>query len=67
MFGTDEEETYHSDFNRKEGVVTLPDFADHFTYYEVYEHGIGEMNICKSNLAIFTKAYKNPVEQIGEA
>lgn len=64
MIGTDGEETIHFDFNRKEADLTLPDFADYFTYEDFYA---GEMETCKFNLAIFAKGFKNPVEQIGEA
>lgn len=67
LIGTDGEETFHSDFKRKEGVVTLPDFVDYFTYPGVYEQSIGDMETSKSNLAKCIKAYKNPVEQIGKA
>lgn len=67
MIGTDGEETIHADFNRKEAVETLPNFAVYFTYYDFYDHSVVEMETCKFNLALFAKGYKNPVEQIGEA
>ncbi|XP_048036062.1 H-2 class II histocompatibility antigen, A-U alpha chain-like [Megalobrama amblycephala] len=64
MIGTDGEEIIHADFNRKEAVVTLPDFAVYITYPGYYDLSVGEMETCKNNLVIFAKGYKNPVEQI---
>lgn len=60
MYGMDEEELWHADFNQKKGVETLPDFGDPITFPENYEASEAEMAICKSNLASLTKAFKSP-------
>ncbi|XDV48672.1 hypothetical protein PO909_018056 [Leuciscus waleckii] len=62
--GFDGEELYHSDFIRKEGVVTLPAFADPIGYAGAYEYGLGLMETCKQNLATDIKVYKPSVEQL---
>lgn len=64
MYGMDGEEVYHSDFIKGEGVVTLPDFADPIGYPGAYEQGLSEMQVCKANLDVAIKAYKNPQEKM---
>ncbi|KAA0713775.1 II histocompatibility antigen, DP beta 1 chain HLA class [Triplophysa tibetana] len=64
MYGFDGEEIYHSDFNKKEGVVTLPEFADPISFPGFYESGVANQEVCKQNLANCNKAYKNPREEM---
>ncbi|KAF4109764.1 H-2 class II histocompatibility antigen, A-U alpha chain-like [Onychostoma macrolepis] len=64
LYGLDGEELYHSDFIRKEGVVTAPDFADPVSFPGFYEGGVANQEVCKQNLATFIKAYNSPEEQI---
>uniref|UniRef100_A0A8C1DMV8 Major histocompatibility complex class II DAA gene n=1 Tax=Cyprinus carpio carpio TaxID=630221 RepID=A0A8C1DMV8_CYPCA len=54
LIGFDGEELYHSDFIRKEGVVTVPDFADPISF----------PGACKQNLATDIKVYKPTTEQL---
>ncbi len=65
MYGMDGEELYHSDFIKGVGVVTLPDFADPITFPGYYQQGLSEMQVCKANLDVAIKAYKNPKEKTG--
>ncbi|XP_052382821.1 H-2 class II histocompatibility antigen, A-U alpha chain [Oncorhynchus keta] len=64
MYGLDGEEMWYADFNKKEGVMPLPPFADPLTYRGAYEVAVGNQGVCKANLATFIKAYKNPPETI---
>ncbi|XP_077080479.1 H-2 class II histocompatibility antigen, E-U alpha chain-like [Siphateles boraxobius] len=64
MYGMDAEELYHSDFIKGVGVVTLPDFADGMTFDGFYQAGLSQMQVCKANLAVSIKAYKNPQEKM---
>ncbi|XP_073723478.1 H-2 class II histocompatibility antigen, A-U alpha chain [Misgurnus anguillicaudatus] len=64
LFGFDGEELFHSDFNKKEGVVTVPEFADPVSFPGFYEQGVVDQEVCKQNLAIAIKAYKNPREEM---
>nr|NP_571770.1 major histocompatibility complex class II integral membrane alpha chain gene 1 precursor [Danio rerio]AAA16368.1 MHC class II alpha chain [Danio rerio]AAA16369.1 MHC class II alpha chain [Danio rerio] len=62
--GFDGEELYHSDFIRKVGVVTAPDFADPMSYPGFYENSVAQMEVCKQDLATDIKAYNSPEEQL---
>uniref|UniRef100_A0AAR2L098 Ig-like domain-containing protein n=1 Tax=Pygocentrus nattereri TaxID=42514 RepID=A0AAR2L098_PYGNA len=63
LYGLDGEEMWHADFSEGKGVITLPEFADPFSYAEgTYESAVAEAEICKQNLDIITKAYKYPAE-----
>ncbi|KAK7158412.1 hypothetical protein R3I94_004891 [Phoxinus phoxinus] len=64
MVGSDGEEMWHADFNRKLGVNTLPDFADPMSFPGFYETSVGQQEVCKENLAVCIKAYKNPPEEL---
>nr|AKN58845.1 MHC class II antigen alpha chain [Schizothorax prenanti] len=64
LYGFDGEELYHSDFIRKEGVVTAPDFADPVGFEGWYEGGVSDQEICKQNLAMYIKVYKSPDERL---
>lgn len=66
MYGLDGEEMWYADFNKGEGVVALPPFADPFTFPGFYEGAVGNQGVCKANLAVNIKAYKNPEEKIGK-
>lgn len=66
LFGFDGEELFHSDFIRKEGVVTTPDFADSVSFPGFYENSVAQIETCKQNLAIDIRYYKSPVEQLGK-
>ncbi|XP_056102601.1 rano class II histocompatibility antigen, B alpha chain-like [Rhinichthys klamathensis goyatoka] len=64
LMGFDGEEQCHSDFIRKEGVVTLPDFGDPISFPGFYENSIGQLEVCKQNLQVHTQIYKSPVERL---
>ncbi|XP_056319099.1 HLA class II histocompatibility antigen, DP alpha 1 chain [Danio aesculapii] len=64
LMGFDGEELFHSDFIRKEGVVTQPDFADPISNPGGYENSVAQMEVCKQNLATYIKAYNSPEEQL---
>uniref|UniRef100_A0A8C1PZS5 Major histocompatibility complex class II integral membrane alpha chain gene n=1 Tax=Cyprinus carpio TaxID=7962 RepID=A0A8C1PZS5_CYPCA len=64
LIGFDGEELWHADFIRKEGVVTVPDFADPISFPGFYESGVANIEVCKQNLATYIKAYNSPDEQI---
>lgn len=65
MIGSDGEELWHADFNQKMGVNTLPDFADPMSFPGFYESSIAAQEVCKQNLAVCIKVYKNPPEELG--
>ncbi|KAL6456321.1 hypothetical protein MHYP_G00348640 [Metynnis hypsauchen] len=63
MYGLDGEEMWHTDFIQEKGVMTLPDFADPFTYVEgTFESAVADVDVCKENLYVFVKATKSPAE-----
>ncbi|TRY65995.1 hypothetical protein DNTS_003775 [Danionella cerebrum] len=62
FYALDGEELYHTDFKRKTGEMTLPDFADPFSYDETYDTGLAEIELCKINLAISIKCAGSPAE-----
>ncbi|CAM4714866.1 unnamed protein product [Leuciscus chuanchicus] len=64
LMGFDGEELYHSDFIRKEGVDTLPAFADPISFPGFYENSVAQIEICKQNLDLDIKVYKSPDEQL---
>ncbi|XP_026099948.1 H-2 class II histocompatibility antigen, A-U alpha chain [Carassius auratus] len=64
LIGFDGEELWHADFIRKEGVVTLPDFADPVSFPGFYEAGLSNIEVCKQNLAQYIKLSKPTVEQL---
>ncbi|KAL7827138.1 hypothetical protein SRHO_G00328560 [Serrasalmus rhombeus] len=63
MYGLDGEEKWHADFIQEKGVMTLPDFADPFSYVEgTYENAVTNTETCKQNLAAVVKSTKSPAE-----
>ncbi|XP_036419242.1 RLA class II histocompatibility antigen, DP alpha-1 chain-like [Colossoma macropomum] len=63
IFGLDGEEMWHADFSQGKGVMTLPEFADPFSYEEgAYEGAVTNQEICKKNLGIAAKSYNYPAE-----
>uniref|UniRef100_A0A671NVV8 Zgc:123107 n=1 Tax=Sinocyclocheilus anshuiensis TaxID=1608454 RepID=A0A671NVV8_9TELE len=50
MTGSNGEEAWHADFNKKTGVVTLPDFADPMSFPGYYEESVAEQEVCKQNM-----------------
>ncbi|XP_036416773.1 H-2 class II histocompatibility antigen, A-R alpha chain-like [Colossoma macropomum] len=63
IFGLDGEEMWHADFSQGKGVMTLPQFADPFSYVEgTYEAAVTNMGFCKQNLEVCAKGYKYPAE-----
>ncbi|XP_056102596.1 HLA class II histocompatibility antigen, DP alpha 1 chain-like isoform X2 [Rhinichthys klamathensis goyatoka] len=60
MYGFDNEELWHADFNQKKGVETLPDFGDPMSFPGFFERSVGDMAILRSSLAIYIKAFKSP-------
>ncbi|XP_026852300.2 RLA class II histocompatibility antigen, DP alpha-1 chain-like [Electrophorus electricus] len=67
MFGLDKEEMYHADFSQGKGVMTLPEFADPASYGEgAYQQSVANAAICKQNLDVCIKSYKNPAEPMNQ-
>ncbi|KAL0978456.1 hypothetical protein UPYG_G00170630 [Umbra pygmaea] len=64
MYGVDGEEIEYADFNKQEGVVALPPFADPYSYASFYENAQASREACRANLATCIQAYKNPEEKI---
>ncbi|XP_073701426.1 H-2 class II histocompatibility antigen, A-U alpha chain-like [Garra rufa] len=64
MYGSDGEEVWYADFDRKTGVVALPDFADPMSFPGYYEGSIVNQEVCKQNLAVLIKAYESPPEEM---
>uniref|UniRef100_A0A8B9L9N2 Ig-like domain-containing protein n=1 Tax=Astyanax mexicanus TaxID=7994 RepID=A0A8B9L9N2_ASTMX len=63
IYGLDGEEMWHADFRLEKGVMTLPQFADPFSYAEgEYERAAADAETCKSNLANSKKANNYPAE-----
>ncbi|XP_076127117.1 RLA class II histocompatibility antigen, DP alpha-1 chain-like [Alosa pseudoharengus] len=61
MYGLDGEEMAHADWKAEKMVMTLPEFADPFEYEEgTYAGAVGDLQVCKANLAVAIQAYKNP-------
>ncbi|XP_036379839.1 H-2 class II histocompatibility antigen, A-U alpha chain-like [Megalops cyprinoides] len=56
----DGDEMRYIDFNKKEAVSTLPEFADPMRWPEDYAAAVTNMVVCKNDLEVFTKAGKNP-------
>uniref|UniRef100_A0A667YUE2 Ig-like domain-containing protein n=1 Tax=Myripristis murdjan TaxID=586833 RepID=A0A667YUE2_9TELE len=50
MVGVDAEEVWYADFKNHKGVVTLPKFADPFSFPEFYEVAEASQEVCKQNL-----------------
>lgn len=66
IYALDGEEMEHADFNRKKGVMTLPEFADPFSYGDNFQLALSQIEACKQNLAVDIKAYKSPAEKMGK-
>ncbi|KAM9475046.1 H-2 class II histocompatibility antigen, I-E alpha chain-like [Clarias gariepinus] len=60
----DGEEILHTDFKRQILVNKLPDFAEPFERTCAYKHSVLEQKICKLNLDLAVKVYKNPSEAL---
>ncbi|KAG7454034.1 hypothetical protein MATL_G00264030 [Megalops atlanticus] len=54
------DEIRYIDFNKKEAVSTLPEFADPINWPGSYENSLGHLAICKNDLGVVKKAEKNP-------
>ncbi|XP_062855651.1 H-2 class II histocompatibility antigen, I-E alpha chain-like [Trichomycterus rosablanca] len=59
MIGSDGEVEVYSDFVRQRAVTKLPPFADPFEYPGIYETSVADMEICKQNLQVLIKDYKD--------
>ncbi|KAF3698426.1 H-2 class II histocompatibility antigen, A-K alpha chain Precursor [Channa argus] len=60
MYALDGEEMWYADFVNKKGVMPLPSFVDDFRYQEgAYESAVANLQICKTNLDICIKVYKD--------
>ena len=68
MYGLDGEEMGHADFTKGKFVMTMPEFADPYTYVEgTYEQAVGQQQICKQNLQVAIESYKSPAVTEGES
>ncbi|XP_060787120.1 H-2 class II histocompatibility antigen, A-U alpha chain-like isoform X1 [Neoarius graeffei] len=64
MWGSDGDEEFYADFEKKKGVIMLPPFADPAEFPGVYEYAEANMPICQQNLQVSNKAFKDqPVPQ----
>ncbi|XP_034412879.1 H-2 class II histocompatibility antigen, A-U alpha chain-like [Cyclopterus lumpus] len=64
MYGLDGEEVWFADFKHKTGVDPQPSFIDHITYPEGYDVAVTNLVICRRNLEIARKAFKDfPLER----
>ncbi|XP_066500564.1 H-2 class II histocompatibility antigen, A-U alpha chain-like [Hoplias malabaricus] len=62
IYGLDGEEMWHADFSLEKGEMTLPQFADQFTYVEgTYEGAVNDIGHCRKNLGLSIEINKNPV------
>ncbi|KAK2863594.1 hypothetical protein Q5P01_003127 [Channa striata] len=59
MYALDGEEVWFADFINKKGVDPQPSFVDHMTYPGGYEAAVGDQQVCKSNLDVCEKAFKD--------
>ncbi|XP_066500213.1 H-2 class II histocompatibility antigen, A-Q alpha chain-like [Hoplias malabaricus] len=61
IYGIDGEEKWHADFSLEKGVMTLPQFADPFSYEEgAYEGAVSDIKICRTSLGRAIKANNYP-------
>ncbi|XP_046881265.1 H-2 class II histocompatibility antigen, A-U alpha chain-like [Hypomesus transpacificus] len=60
MYGLDGEVMAYADFTKQKAVNALPPFADPITYPGLYESALANREVCRGNLAVSIKAYKNP-------
>lgn len=64
MWGLEGDELFYADFEKKEGVVMLPPFADPIGFPTQYEFAEANMPICLQNLKVVTEDFKDqPVPQ----
>ncbi|XP_036417887.1 H-2 class II histocompatibility antigen, A-U alpha chain-like [Colossoma macropomum] len=63
IYGLDGEEIWHADFSEGAGVLTLPRFADPFTFEEgAYKTAVANAETCRENLDICVKDYNKPAK-----
>lgn len=60
------DEVAYVDFEKKDSIMTLPDFAETLQWPGAYEWSQQEMATYKNNLDICKKGYKNPPEAQGK-
>ncbi|KAK3565881.1 hypothetical protein QTP86_019641 [Hemibagrus guttatus] len=60
----DGEELGHSDFKKQVFVKELPDFTDPMDFSGFYEQSVSVQDICKHNLDLAVRVYKNPPEAL---
>jgi len=65
LFGLNGEEIYYADFVKGVAVDALPDFVEHPSFPGLYEFALTNIQVCKTNLDVAIKAYKNPQEKMG--
>ncbi|CAJ1048340.1 RLA class II histocompatibility antigen%2C DP alpha-1 chain-like [Xyrichtys novacula] len=59
MYGLDGEELFFADFEAGNIVDPQPDFMDHFSVRDAYQGAVGNREVCKHNLEITRKAFKD--------
>ncbi|KAL7884013.1 hypothetical protein AOLI_G00067830 [Acnodon oligacanthus] len=63
IYGLDGEEMWHADFSQGKGVMTLPEFADPFTYVAgAYEAAVSEIDFCREDLEACIRGTNYPAE-----
>ncbi|XP_060787107.1 H-2 class II histocompatibility antigen, A-U alpha chain-like [Neoarius graeffei] len=64
MVGSNGDEAFYADFEKKKGVIMLPPFADPIGYPTKYEWAEANLPICQQNLQVLTEDFKDqPVPQ----
>ncbi|XP_065103535.1 HLA class II histocompatibility antigen, DP alpha 1 chain [Paramisgurnus dabryanus] len=65
IYGLDGEVMFYADFNKQEGKMSLPEFADPVSFpEETYQAALANIQICKQNLDVCIQAYKSPQEKM---
>ncbi|KAK7135514.1 hypothetical protein R3I94_014247 [Phoxinus phoxinus] len=64
MYGIDGEEIIYADFVKGVAVDAQPVFVDHTSYPGLYDSALANIQVCKANLDVAIKAYKNPQEKM---
>ncbi|XP_060787132.1 H-2 class II histocompatibility antigen, A-U alpha chain-like isoform X2 [Neoarius graeffei] len=62
MLGSDGDEEFYADFEKKKGVIMLPPFADPIGYPGGYESAEANLAVCQNNLKLSIEDFKGQPE-----